>query len=81
MKITRLRRSYKEYNLSRRGEGMITNGFENIHYVEYTVNDEMYKRAKEAARCYGMLGNISMMLNKLYITLNYEEKYFTYIKK
>lgn len=81
MKFSRFLRSDKEYRLSRGSGGMITNGFKNIDYVEYGVADEMYKRAKEAARCYGMIGNIPMMLNKLYTTINYEERYFPYIKK
>lgn len=41
-------------------------------YVEYNTKDEMYRRSKEAARCYAAVGNIEMMLNKLYSAINYE---------
>jgi len=52
-----------------------------IKYIEYAKADELYKRAKEIARCYAAVGNIPMMLNKLYSTINYEEKFFPYIRK
>lgn len=75
MKLQVLRRSNKEYNYSKKAATELDNiSGEKIIYKEYGTMDEMYKRCKEAARCYAAVGNIPMMLNKLYATLNLEKK-------
>jgi len=80
MKVHPFLRTNSEYNISRdTGKGITNNGYSGIKYVEYTVSDELYKRSKEAARCYLSVGNIPMMLNKLYSTINYENRMYSII--
>lgn len=80
--IKPIKRSQSEYNYSRQcGNVQIKNGVSNIAYIEYNIRDEVYKRTKEAARCYAVMANIPMMLNKLYSTINYELKSYPYLSK
>lgn len=71
--MRRIRRNQNEYNYSRTHE-RIGGGWRSISYIEYSVGDEIYMRCKEGARCYMALGNVPMMLNKLYATINSEGK-------
>jgi hypothetical protein len=75
MKLRPFLRNRSEYDYGRTNKIGITNiSNSHINYKEYNIRDEMYKRCKEAARCYASIGNIPMMLNKLYSTINLEEK-------
>lgn len=76
MNVRPFRRSYKEYSYSRENKYCFLNRARG--YIEYNIRDEMYVRCKESARCYMVIGNIPMMLNRLYSTINLEKKDFKY---
>lgn len=76
MKVHRFRRSANEYNYSRSNKYYFTNRVN--RYIEYNKRDELYMRCKESARCYMAVGNIPMMLNRLYSTINLEDGDFKY---
>lgn len=77
MKVRPFLRTPFEYKYSRNGhKGRIYSGQFEIKYIEHSAGDELYKRCKEAARCYMAIGNIPMMLNKLYSTINLENRIY-----
>lgn len=78
MNLKPFRRTRKEYNYSRDNKYQFTNREKT--YIEYQTQHELYMRCKESARCYASVGNIPMMLNRLYSTINLEEKGFNSIK-
>ena len=76
MKLHPFRRDSKEYNYSRDNKYQFRGGGK--EYIEYNQRDELYMRSKESARCYMAIGNIPMMLNRLYSTINLEDGDFRY---
>lgn len=72
MKLHAFKRDREEYSYSRTVKCGLKNLSTGFNYIEYGVRDEKIKRSKEAARCYAAIGNIPMMLNRLYSAINLE---------